>query len=253
MKQGFAVIDVNLPKHVSEPDDKQEHAHSDDVENRTRGATQLLTYLWDNYIEVNESTHVFLMGTNTGHGAIINFIKANEERVQELLIGAISFVEDVPLMSCKSVTNDLLASWYYNSSRVFVTPEHNFWSTEVAKKTRKRFGRVQKSPQETITDMLIEHKQDVFDLLAQKTEGWREGRTRDDEAGMMDTTPAEQATTPKSRMPPIGNFAPSARARTHSPSHPSINTFTSPRAGLGPPLNSFTLSPRGRAPRSPGR
>lgn len=248
------MIDVNLPKHVSEPEDSQEHADSDDVEYRTREATQLLTYIWDNYIELNESTHVFLMGTNTGHGAIINFIKANEERVQELLIGAISFVEDVPLMSCKSATNDLLASWYYNSSRVFVTPEHNFWSTDVARKTRKRFGRVQKSSQETITDMLIEHKQEVFNLLAQKTEGWREGRTREDEDGIMDTTGAEQVSNQKSRMPPIGNFAPSARARTHSPSHPSSNSnFTSPRAGFGPPLGSFALSPRERPPRSPGR
>ena len=255
MQQGFAVIDVNLPKHKSEPDESDEHADNDDVDFRTQEATQLLTYLWDNYIELNESTHVFLMGTNTGHGAIINFIKSNEERVRELLIGAISFVEDVPLMSCKSATDDMLAPWYFNSSLVFVTPEHNFWLSEVARKSRKRFGRVQQSPKETITDMLIEHKQAVFDFMLARTEGWREGRSKEDEDEAMSITTAEQVSTPKARMPPIGNFAPSPRAGTNSPRHhtPVNSAFASPRAGNVPPVLNFALSPREKPPRSPGR
>lgn len=251
MKLGFAVIDVNLPKHTSEPDDSQEHADPDNVEKRIREATQLLNYLWDNYIELNEAENVFLMGTNVGHGAIINFIKGNEDRVQEVLTAAISFVEDVPLVSCKSATNDLLASWYYNSSLIFVTPEHNFWFTDVARKPRKRFGKVHRSSQETITDMLVEHRKDVFDLLLQHTEHWRSQVPKDSENGM-DVANIEQASAQKSRMPPIGNFAPSPRAGTQSPHQPSMNSnFTSPRAGHGPPIGNFALSPRPL--RSPGR
>ena len=142
MKQGFAVIDVNLPKHLTDVDDSQEHEEHDSVEYRTKEATQLLTYLWDNYVQLNNATHVFLLGTNTGHGAIINFIKANEERAQEQLTSAISFVEDVPLQSCKSATNDALAPWYHANSLVFVAPEHNFWWSELSRKPKKRFGRI---------------------------------------------------------------------------------------------------------------
>ena len=244
---------MNLPKHISEADDSQEHTNSDDVEFRTREATQLLTYLWDNYIELNESTSVTLMGTNTGHGAIIKFIKDNEDRVQDHLVGAISFVEDVPLMSCKSATNDLLASWYYNSSLVFITPEHNFWFNDVSKKPRKRFGRVEKSTQETITDMLIEHKQTIFDFLEAKTEGWQENGDKLEENGMTEVSAPERVSTPKSRLPPVANFALSPGHRTNSPSNPSINSaFTSPRAGGAPPVGNFALSPRERAIRSPG-
>lgn len=249
MKQGFAVIDVNLPKHIPEPDGNQEHADSDDVDFRTHEATQLLTYLWDNYIEVHESTHVFLMGTNIGHGAIINFIKANEERAQELLVGAISFVEDTPLMSCKSSTNDLLAPWYFNSSLVFATPKHNFWGSEVAKKKRKRFGKVQMSSEDTITDMLVEHKQAVFDFLLAKTEGWKAKNSKDERDRTMEMTTPEPADSWKSR---TGLWAPTVGTR--SPSHPSVNShFTAPRAGATPPIANFALSPREGPLRSPGR
>ena len=197
------------------------------------------------------------MGTNIGHGAIINFIKANEERVQQLLIGAISFIEDVPLMSCKSSTNDMLAPWYFNSSLVFATPAHNFWSSEVARKQRKRFGKVQMSSQETITDMLIEHKQQVFDFLLAKTGGWKVRKSKDEDNRMMDASRPEPASPPKSRLPPVGLWTAtpnSPRASTRSPAQPSVSSqVTSPRAGALPPMANFVLSPRERPPRSPGR
>ena len=266
MKQGFAVIDVNLPKHVSELDDRQEHDEADAIENRTREATRLLSYLWDNYIELNDSTHVFLMGTNTGHGAIINFIKANEERAQERLAGAISFVEDVTLQSCKSATNDFLAQWYYSISQVFVALDHNFWFSDLAKKLRKRFGKVNKSSQETITDMLIEHKEAVLNLLLENSSDWRRQRIRDQEI-VMDTSLVDLATTPR-RMPPIGNFAPSATVRAGAgnnlPDVPPIGNLASPRGQRArsprvgsppklPPLGNFAFSPRQRSSRSPAR
>lgn len=268
MKQGFAVIDVNLPKHVSDDDiDDQSHKEVDSIENRTREATRLLTYLWDNYIEPNESTDVFLMGTNTGHGAIINFIKGNEERAQERLTAAISFVEDVPLQSCKSATNDSLDAWYYSLSMVFVSPSHGFWTSDLARKPKKRFGKIRMSPKESITDMLIEYKQDVFDLLLRHTEDWRARRPVDEEDEVMDTGVVEPVTSPR-RMPPIGNFAPSATSRsvtgTNSPSLPTTSNFASPRGSRArsprigsppsmPPIRNFAPSPRSRASRSPGR
>ena len=269
VKHDFSVIDVNLPKHISDFDyDRHQHEESDATDNRTREATQLLTYLWDNYIELNEATQVFFMGTNTGHGAIINFIKGNEERTHERLTAAISFVEDVPLQSCKSATNDLLASWYYSHSLIFVTPEHSFWSNELSHKPRKRFGRIQKSSEDTVTEMLIEHKETVFNLLLRDTERWRESRPQDDEEDeMMETTVVEPVKSP-SRMPPIGNFAPSlvskTRTGTNSPSLPPTSNLTSPRGARArspridspprmPPLGNFALSPRQRTSKSPGR
>lgn len=206
VKQGFAVIDVNLPKHLSDSDDAQEHVESRSIEFRSAEATQLLTYLWDNYIELNESSHVFLLGTNIGHSAIINFIKQDEDRAQQAVTAAISFVEDVPLQSCRSATNDSLALWYYNFSLVFVEQEHNFWYSELSRKPKKRFGRVNRSSERTVTEMLIEHKDAVFELLLHDTMDFRSRRIQN-MAGIPTHASVPQPANTTRTLPPVSNFA----------------------------------------------
>ena len=214
--------------------DSQEHEEHDSIEYRTKEATQLLTYLWDNYIELNNSTHVFLLGTNTGHGAIINFIKANEDRAQEQLTTAISFVENVPLQSCKSATNDALAPWYYANSLVFVAPEHNFWYSDLSKKPKKRFGRVSKTNSEDWNNMLVEERENICAHMLRQTAGWE---ARAAEAETMDASPEESPTSPKQHLPPVGNFALSPRPKSSGVKSP-------------PPM-SGVASPRGRQSRTP--
>ncbi|TKA64612.1 hypothetical protein B0A55_10054 [Friedmanniomyces simplex] len=226
VKHDFAVIDVNLPKHVTVDEDDAEHEEMDSVEYRTREATQLLTYLWDNYVEINESTHVFLLGTNTGHGAIVNFIKANEERAQARITRAISFVEDVPFQSCKSATNEDLAKWYYFSSLVYVAKSHNFWQSEYAQKIKKRFGHVSRSSEASMSDMLHAHKDEITAALLRDTAAWRARKA---------VQQVEQDDPELTRRPPIGNFALSPTKnvvlnRTSSPRLPSP-AMMPPRAG----------------------
>lgn len=199
VKQGFAVIDVNLPKHISDSDsDSPQYQENDSVEARIKQATQLLTYLWENYIELNENTHVFLLGTNTGHGAIVNFIKNHEARARQLITKAIMLVEDVGLMSCKSlVGNDQLAQWYWTNSLVFVAQDHNYFASDLARKPKKRFGRILQSQADSISDMLLEHREKVFESLLEETEEWRSNQTE-----------AAPTSLPNaSKLPPIGNFA----------------------------------------------
>ncbi|KAK4550775.1 hypothetical protein LTR36_000354 [Oleoguttula mirabilis] len=252
VEQGFAVIDVNLPKHVTSDDDAQKHEEVDEVLHRTVEATHLLTYLWDNYIELNDSSHVFLMGTNTGHGAIINFIKANEERAQDRLSKAISFVEDVPLQSCKSPTNDQLQSWYYGASLVFVANEHGFWHSEFARKSRKRFGRLEKSEENTISDMLVANRKAVTDLLLRETEKWRSQRPVGDDEEMAGVSAALPEPVQRG-LPPVGNFALSPRGKAISNGNftsPNGRQARSPRIGspskAAPPIANSVLSPRQR-------
>ena len=145
---------------------------------------------------------MILLGTNIGHRAIVKFIKENEERAQDLLTTAISFVEDVPLVSCKSDTDDRLAPWYFAASQVFVTAGHNYWAEDISKKRKKGFGQTVQSNEDSVTEMLLTHKEAVFENLLHVTEDWRLGmRTtpRDDWAGDSLQDPL--------RMPAIGNFA----------------------------------------------
>jgi histone deacetylase 6 len=257
------VIDVNLPRHTTDQSDEQEHEESISIEYRIREATALLTYLWDNYIELNDATHVFLMGTNTGHGAIINFMKDHEESAVQRITRAISFVEDVPLQSCKSATNEDMPRWYYEHSLVFVSEDHNFWSSEYSRKIKRRFGRMHRSPPGTISDMLSAHEDDVTGWILRDTAGWQPPQDRDDDEAMVVVpTLGPEAT----REPPIGNFAlsPSKTAASSQKASPGLLPSAMPREGRAmsprlegspkqPPIANFALSPKAAMPKSPAR
>lgn len=219
-------------------------------------ATKLLTYLWENYIELNESTHVFLMGTNIGHAAITNFIKANEERAQALITKTIHFVVDVPMQTCRSQTDDALQAWYYATSLVFMSQDHNFWATDHARKPKKRFGRVFHSVDESISDMLEASKDAVTDMLLEQTAVWRANKaTSDDEMDIAAEAPLKSP----NRLPPIGNFAPSPKKTTNlAPSSaaasPRGRRARSPRLGSPPKmpaLSNFAPTSRQRSSKSP--
>lgn len=243
VKHGFAVIDVNLPKHISEDEvstapripshlldkttntthqDDQDHEETDFVAKRAGEATQLLTYLWENYIELADSTHIFLLGTNIGHVAITNWTRSHEETAMDLVDHTIHFIADVALQACRSPTNDLLSPWYYRTSSVWLGSEHNFWASDFAQKPKKKFGRVARAAGEHMGDMLLEQKESVFELLLDKTEDWRlEHHPTDDEdelgeedegvRGDVDNDAMEisEGDTMASarRLPPVGNFA----------------------------------------------
>ncbi|KAF2772243.1 Arginase/deacetylase [Teratosphaeria nubilosa] len=262
VKNKFAVIDVNLPKDVSADDsddtDDNKYQETDSIEFRTREATQVLTYLWDNYIEPVDRSHIFLMGTNIGHGAIINWIKANESRAMEMVDKAISFVEDVPLQGVKSVTgNEQLQMWYYSSSHVCVSNGHNFWSTGYGStKPKKRFGQIKQSDKESVSEMLVSHRDEVTKILLNETEDWRNERDPTPDEGFEEEETF--ITQPElTRLPPTQNFAPQiTRSPTKilSRSAPGMGSsaptptdeFGSSRAVTprGPPISSFVSAQR---------
>jgi len=260
VKNGFAVIDVNLPKHITEDDvskprlrsvfvrsnphlqDEQDHEASDLLAKRCAEATELLNYLWDNYIELAESTHLFLLGTNVGHIAITQWIKTHDT-VMDRVDRTIHFIEDVDLQACRSTTNDILAPWYYRTSMIYLSSGHNFWSSVFATtKPKKKFGCIKRTAGSTavhISDMLLEQKDEVMAALLEETKEWRSTRpftvADDDDDGMVGGSEAMEiseanplpgaasSSASLNTLPPVGNFALSPAPRS-SPAGPGSRT-----------------------------
>lgn len=238
--QGFAVMDVNLPKHVTDYEGNDtEYKETHSPEYRTREATKLLTYLWTNYIELYESEDIILMGTNIGHGAIVHFLRNNgDDKTTRLIKQAVSFIGDTPLLSVKSPTNDNLVQWYWENSRVFVSCEHGYWAQDLGNKKRKRFGDVTQSPCTTISEMLAEHKDTVLEAIQEAIPNWDPSKVETSEDDM------EMLPEP-ARMPPVGNFALSPSKALATPSgarFPPGNGSRSPPKL--PPLQNFAPSPK---------
>lgn len=75
----FAVIDVNIPKHITESDDKGEQEDSDSHIRRTEATKELTTYLWDNYIDMADATHIILMGIGDAYYGIVALLRKHSK------------------------------------------------------------------------------------------------------------------------------------------------------------------------------
>ncbi|KAK6416820.1 Histone deacetylase hda1 [Oleoguttula sp. CCFEE 5521] len=211
VRNGFSVIDVNMPKHVTEETDTGEHEEIN-VGSRVSEATELLQYLWDNYIMLSDATHIFLMGTNIGHWAITLWIKANEDAAMEYVTKTVSFITDVALQACRSHTNDLLSPWYARNSQVYVARSHNWWSLEFSQRPKKKFGKLMENEESGMSEMLQQHKDTVFEMLLAETAAWRASSDDIYDEEMMGQDAADEGSIVAPAafgLPPVKNFAPS--------------------------------------------
>ena len=131
----------------------------------------MATYLWENYIEVHESTHVFLLGIGDAYLGLINLL-SNQESCIDRITFVISFVAETPLNKIRRATDEEnVARWFYQRSLIFVAGKHGLWERD--RKPRKKFGNLVESAYDELNEMLIGHREHVTRLLQQETEEWR--------------------------------------------------------------------------------
>ncbi|KAF4554094.1 Arb2 domain-containing protein [Elsinoe fawcettii] len=222
---GFAVIDVNVPKHLTSMDDDASHTPSNDAADRSAEALTLATYLWENYIELSDAPHIFILGVGAAYNAIIELLKYND-RVPPRISKLFFFVSDQSLHSCRSATDENLSFWYYDSSLIFVAQNHHIWDYTTgagingagAKKPKKRFGTLVRTEADALEDMLVDSLEKVTGVMAEVSEGWEEDMDKVEEGNGVDMGDSEdELTSPNragagqlgspTRLPPVGNFA----------------------------------------------
>ncbi|KAG9664268.1 histone deacetylase clr3, partial [Aureobasidium melanogenum] len=171
--RGFAVIDINIPKHVTEPEDSHEYAAEADPQQRTDETESLAKYLWDNYIELSDSDHIFFMGVGQAYSSLIGFLKKND-RCREKLRKIIGFISDsCPLPSYKSATDDYLDRWYKDTSKIYVAADHYLWEKHKMKPPSRKWGSLQESDYNDMQEMLAYHHKEVTGILNAEINGWQ--------------------------------------------------------------------------------
>ncbi|OJJ56588.1 hypothetical protein ASPSYDRAFT_134468 [Aspergillus sydowii CBS 593.65] len=163
--KGYGVIDVNIPKHVTtEP---APNRFEDEDENRPTATEELAGYLWDNYIEPNEATEIFLIGIGNAFYGVANLL-INRETLYQRVNGVISFVARDPVRAVASHTQVWLSRWYKDNSLVYVSHAHGLWKNP--KKPSKRYGNLLESPKAALSEMLVHHKDEVFQWVENRVE-----------------------------------------------------------------------------------
>ncbi|KAL4892077.1 histone deacetylase Hda1 [Aspergillus ambiguus] len=168
--KGYAVIDVNIPKHVTV--NPVSHKYEDEDENRPTATEELAGYLWDNYIEPNEATDIIFMGIGNAFYGIANLL-INRDTLYKRVNGVISFVAENPVRAIASHTQVWLSRWYKDNSLVFVSRAHGVWNNVDSgrnKKPSKRYGNLIQSPKEGLSEMLMHHKSDVYEWISERVD-----------------------------------------------------------------------------------
>ncbi|ORY18010.1 hypothetical protein BCR34DRAFT_583276 [Clohesyomyces aquaticus] len=248
IKSGFEVIDVNIPKVVTVQDDEVGYISDDSVEVRAGQTRELAGYLWENYIEPNESTQVFLMGVGHAYQGLLEMLSTYEnctdhDSVIQCIIG---FISDSALASIKRTTDDNITQWYYNHSLVFVAPTHHVWDPNRKRKIRIKYGNLKRSNHTNLNEMLLEHQDEVQKYLLQKKS---EFETLEVQTKLADTIQSGL------KSPPLPSGANTPRLNCAETRQGSVsNSVKTPRGAPlgGPPLGFFTVSNNSpRSPRSP--
>lgn len=179
----FAVIDVNIPSHITPEVDTDGYVEADPVELRAASTRELAVYLWDNYIEISDASHIYLMGVGSACAGIV-WLLSNEDRCQDRVDGVINFIGNTSILGVSRPADDgAIAAWYYQHSTIFVADEHYVWNQDQdrPKKIRKRYGKLVQSSYSNIQEMLRHHKAEVLVKLQSAIEDWREDVAREEE------------------------------------------------------------------------
>ncbi|KAJ5222144.1 Histone deacetylase clr3 [Penicillium citrinum] len=179
LNEGYAVIDVNIPKHITR--EPATGRYEDEDENRPTATEELASYLWDNYIEPysDGKRKIFFLGIGNAFYGVANLL-INRENLYTKVKGIVSFVAENPVRSIASPTQTWLSHWYRENSLVFVSPLHGVWGNS-DRKPSKRYGTLRKTDSTHLSEMLSDHKEEVFQWISERTRHPDDDETEDEE------------------------------------------------------------------------
>jgi histone deacetylase 6 len=85
------------------------------------------------------------------------------EEVYQRVGGVVAFIGNNPVRPVHSPDNPYLSRWYIANSIVFVSHTHSLWNGD--RKTSKRYGKLQKSPEKQLHYMVSAHKDETFAFI----------------------------------------------------------------------------------------
>ncbi|KAF2180195.1 putative histone deacetylase [Zopfia rhizophila CBS 207.26] len=244
VKNGFEVIDVNIPRVIAIEDDEGGYIKADNTEVRAGQTRELASYLWENYIEPNDATQVFLMGVGAAYLGLVDLLSNHESCTEpdspiECLIG---FVSETSIQSIKRATDDNIAMWYHEHSRIFVANSHHVWDPNRVRKIRKKYGKLKQSKYDALADMLVAHRDEVTAILLERKDKYEGTDTESRVAEVI-----QQGL----RSPPLPSGTSTPVTRTNNTDNRPAAPHAAVRSPKMPPVGFFTVSNSPRSPHSP--
>ncbi|KAI9716932.1 MAG: hypothetical protein M1812_005081 [Candelaria pacifica] len=84
VKQGFGVIDINIPKHITDVEDNKGYVLEGEY-TRQSATEELATYLWENYLEYTEAKEIFVMGVGEASKGLWHLLETQGKLILSLI------------------------------------------------------------------------------------------------------------------------------------------------------------------------
>lgn len=167
-------MDVNIPSHITKPEDAEAFISRPTEQELQQQIQELVCYLWDNCLQLWDATDVFLLGVGNAYLGV-KVLLTNRD-CKSRVRGVVNFV-DGNLRPVKSETDPELSTWYRRNSLVYVSRDHACWNdAELAKKvSKKRFGGVRRSKKTSLNLMMDEHAGEAQTWIAERVTADDEG------------------------------------------------------------------------------
>jgi len=144
--EGYSLLDVNLfPKPTDQPFPRPKGI------NELR--KDLVTYLWDNYVQLCNATNIILVGHGPGCQYLIDLIDMRATSVMKSVKAVVQVVGHWQIRPPKNALD--LREWYRSNSFVALPPNHPLWSPDVRAKEIKKHGNLQKIDEEQSVKLII--------------------------------------------------------------------------------------------------
>ncbi|KAK5304086.1 Histone deacetylase hda1 [Exophiala xenobiotica] len=192
VSHGFAVIDINVPQHITINDEDSPEYHDTDVEYAStmtdvarKEGEKLAQYLWENYVEPWDFVGgIFLMGAGTAFHALAKLVSENEN-VYPSLLGIIGFIATNPIRPISNPSSHWVSQWYRENSLVYVSHVHSLWKKD--NKPSRKYGRLVQSGGAVLNVMMKMHEDEVTEWIKEKVRDAAGGDGSDVDESIIDS------------------------------------------------------------------
>ncbi|OLN95398.1 Histone deacetylase clr3 [Colletotrichum chlorophyti] len=181
VKEGIAVMDVNVPNKVSRDEDTDPYSPRTAEKDLISELQELVNYLWDNYLQLyEEADDILLMGVGRSCNGVRALLTGRDSKAR--IAGVVNFIEGM-LRPVKSDVDNELATWYKAHSQVYVSHDHPCWNSEdtLRRVTKRRFGTVIRSETNGVNRMMQTHAADVQKWMMERLAARQGGDTTEDD------------------------------------------------------------------------
>ncbi|KAF7376214.1 Histone deacetylase complex protein [Mycena sanguinolenta] len=160
--EGYSLLDVNLfPKPSDQPFPRPKSI--------TELRKDMVTYLWDNYVQLCNATNIILVGHGPGCQYLMDLVDLRSTSVMKCVKAIVQVVGPWPLRPPKNALD--LRDWYKTVSFVALPANHPLVGPDAKSRDLKRHGTVQKVDEEQSVKLIIKALPAVKGFVKDKLTG----------------------------------------------------------------------------------